>query len=397
MSAPENSQVSTVDRVDPAELKISVYRKFDDVETIWLELEESGESLAFQHFWWLKSWHEITAKSDPVEAYIVVVEDQLGEPLMLLPLGIQRRGFATCLVWLGGVLSDYHGPVLHRQFSTLVDESVFTAIWRDVKASLPRFDVVVFEKQPDFIGAQKNPFLALSSQAHPSDAHYTELSGSLETFISSKRSKKSTNTEKRKERRLAEHGQIQFVTAGNDAEVNALLPVLMDQKSIGYRKLGVSDLFEDPDTRKFIEYLSANHNKSLVLLCGLKVGERMAATFWGLVYKHRLYYLLPAYEHDDLTRFSPGNILLRHIFDWSFSNGVRIFDFTVGDEPYKKFWCDHLTKLYDHFEAASVKGYCYVLMLRTQRKVKRRIKRSRWLSNTYLTVRKQKKRWSPRR
>lgn len=390
MAGIEKKHANTRRLVDPAELKISLHDNFDDVEEAWRDLEENGHSFVFQNFAWQKSWHEFVAENDGVKPCLVVVKHPSGVPLMLFPLGFQRRGIATCLVWLGGVLSDYQGPILHSNYSTQLDEQRFAAIWADVKARLPRFDAVIFEKQPEYIDTQKNPFISKSSQAHPSDAHYTELSGSLQSFVSSRRSKKSTSTEKRKERRLAEHGEIKFIVADNAADVDALLPVLMHQKSAGYRKLGVNDLFDDVAIRKFVEHMSSHHNGSLVFLCGLMVGETVAATFWGLIHKRRLYYLLPAYEHDELTRFSPGNIQLRHMFDWCFRNTIRVFDFTVGDEPYKKFWCDQTIKLFDDFEGASIKGLLYVQILKMQRKVKRRIKRSPLLSRAYLAMRAQK-------
>ena len=36
--------------------------------------------------------------------------------------------------------------------------------------------------------------------------------------------------------------------------------------------------------------------------------------------------------------------------------GYRIFDFTIGDERYKRDWCDTELKLYDYLSAATWRG-----------------------------------------
>ena len=379
---------SAVTKANLGEPVLSIHRNFEDVASVWKCIEETGQPFVFQSYAWVKEWYRIVADSDSVKAYFVVVEYPRGTPLMLLPLGIRQGTFVKYLVWLGGVLSDYHAPLLDANYSNVINERLFDAIWQEVKKLLPPFDAIFLEKQPECIANQKNPFTQLCTQPHPSNAHYTQLSGSLDSFINARRSKKSVNTEKRKERRLAEFGELNFVMARNTEEVKKLLPALIRQKGLGYQDLGVPNIFEVAENRQFVEQITGRYHDSFVLLCGLTVGERIAATFWGLVYQQRLYYLLPAYEHDELARFSPGNVLLRHIFDWCFKNNVKTFDFTVGDERYKDFWCDHVMKLYDHFEGVSIRGHFAIEVIKAQRKIKRKVKHSPLLAKTFIRIRK---------
>ena len=36
--------------------------------------------------------------------------------------------------------------------------------------------------------------------------------------------------------------------------------------------------------------------------------------------------------------YSPGRLLLEYLIQWSIEQRLKVFDFTVGDEEYKKEW-----------------------------------------------------------
>lgn len=362
-------------------VQISIFETFEDAKPVWEQVEENGECYAFQTYRWLSRWHAAIGAQDGIRLCIVLVEDLDGDPLFILPLGIQSRWLGACLLWLGGALTDYRGPLLGPHYHERVDAEFFVAIWEAIQRELPAFDYIFLEQQPAQIGACDNPFTTtLACEAHPSDAHYTFMGGTLQGFLESKRSKRWLSTERRKERRLAEYGAARFVVAQSVEEIRELLPVTLEQKSRRYRELGVHDLFIEPSYVRFVQEMTEEHAREFfVFLCALTMGDRVLASFWGLVFRGRLYYLLPTYARDELTRYSPGNVLLRHMFEWCLENKVEVFDFTVGDEPYKALWCDQELALYDHFDGATLKGKLGVRLVRTQRRIKRKIKNTPWL------------------
>lgn len=370
------------------DLRITVEQNFRSLEAPWRELEAEGDAHVFQSYDWLEAWHGCIGRNVPVTPCLVLVESRPGIPLMLLPLGITRAGFARALVWLGGEFSDYQGPLLARDYPALVDADRFERLWVDVLAALPAVDLVKFERLPATIGKQANPFLHLAAQPHPSDAHYMNLGGTVDALLKSKRKARTISNDRRKERRLAEHGEIRFVVANDARETARLLPVLLEQKSSGYRSLGVDDLFDSDDSRRFVQRLSRGDSGTRVLLCALTVGDDIVASFWGPVFGTRLYYLFPAYSQDEFARYSPGNILLRFIMGWCLENGVDVLDFTVGDEPYKLAWRDGHIKLHDHFQHRTAAGRIYVLAVSAQRRLKRRIKRSPKIFDAYKRLRR---------
>jgi CelD/BcsL family acetyltransferase involved in cellulose biosynthesis len=55
---------------------------------------------------------------------------------------------------------------------------------------------------------------------------------------------------------------------------------------------------------------------------------------------------------------------------------LTIFDFTVGDEPYKLAWCDGACPLYDHVAVATWRGGLIAAPALTFKKLKRKIKQT---------------------
>ena len=360
-----------------AEFRIRVFDSFAGLESAWRTLERDGFAYAFQTWPWVTAWQEHVGARGAVAPCPVLIESTAGEPLMALPLGVRRAGRVTVLEWLGGDLSDYHAPLLRELPAALQSPEAFGALWRRVLDALPRCDVIRFERQPATIGPLENPFLLPGCTLNPNRAHAAGLEGTLDDFLDAKRSASWRRKERRKERRLADHGEVKFVLATRPEEIDEILPEMIRQKSRSYRDLGVTDLFAVPGYRDFVTALTRKHAADgFVFLCALEVGGRLAATYWGVVYGRRFYHLLPTYAVDELTRYAPGNVLLRRMFEWCLTNGIEVFDFTSGDDDYKAPWCDRSLLLYDYFEGVSPRGKTSVAAIRLKHGLKKRIKRS---------------------
>jgi CelD/BcsL family acetyltransferase involved in cellulose biosynthesis len=354
-----------------------IFDSFNDIETTWRSFEEHSDNYAFQNFDWLKHWYGTIGLAADCKACLVVVEYPVGRPVMILPLGVEKRQGVGCLVWLGGAVSDYHAPLLSVDFSEHISTDFFQMAWSVVKTQLPAHDAIIFEKMPMVIGKQNNPFVVLPCIPTASNAHFTYLSKPLDSFLKAKRSSKSIATEKRKHRRLQEHGLVEFVTAQSPAQIDRFLANMIAQKARSYLEMGVENLFESKEVCDFFNIISAHTcSTGFVHLSALMIDDRIIATHWGLVYKKRFYHLYPTYELSELTKYAPGGLLMWHLFEWCIDNDVDIYDFTIGDEPYKDQWCDQELNLYDHYQGVTALGVCYAWIFKTACVLKRKIKQT---------------------
>ena len=61
---------------------------------------------------------------------------------------------------------------------------------------------------------------------------------------------------------------------------------------------------------------------------------------------------------------------------YAIEHGCKVFDFTIGDEPYKREWCDTEIRLYDYVAPASLRGWLAAVPTRGCRRSSGAIKRN---------------------
>jgi CelD/BcsL family acetyltransferase involved in cellulose biosynthesis len=136
-------------------------------------------------------------------------------------------------------------------------------------------------------------------------------------------------------------------------------------------------MFDWPGYRDFfLDIANGAQSRRLTHVSRLEVGPAIAAANFGLTFRGRYYYILAGYDDGDLARFGPGTAQLQDLLRYSLDHGIQQFDFTIGDEPYKREWCDVETKLYDQVSPASWRGWLFAGPLVAFRLVKRWVKRN---------------------
>ena len=150
---------------------------------------------------------------------------------------------------------------------------------------------------------------------------------------------------------------------------------MIAQKRNAFARMGVSDIFARPRYREFFAALVAQ-TRGLVHVSRLDVGSAPAAANLGLTFRGRYYHVLASYDDGPLSRFGPGAAHLHELMQYAIGGRCSHFDFTIGDEPYKRDWCDTEVKLFDHISAASARGLLIATVATTLRRLKRFIKQS---------------------
>lgn len=360
-------------------LELSVTSDLASLASDWRQFETHADCTVFQCYGWLAAWaRHIGPKLGAAPAVVV---GRLGhEIVLILPLAVAPHALGRRLTFLGRDLCDYNAPLLafdfHKRFSA------FRPIWEDIQALLQadatyRHDVVFFDKMPERVGVQPNPLLQLPVKPHPSQAYSARLAGDWDTFYAAKRSAATRRRDRSKRKRLAESGEVRLATSSNSAEAAAVFAQLMAQKSRAFARMGVPDLFARPGVREFfMDIVTGPATRGLAHVSSLQVGEVAAATNLGLCFRGVYYHVLASYDDGPLARFGPGAAHLHELMRYAIEQGYTQFDFTIGDESYKRDWCDAEMELYDHAAAASLRGRVGAAALSGLRAVKRTIKRS---------------------
>jgi CelD/BcsL family acetyltransferase involved in cellulose biosynthesis len=361
-----------------SDIRLSIHREPAELEREWREFQQVADCTVFQTYEWLSAWQRNIGTTLGTRPAIVVGRDSVGGLLFIAPLAVERKGFARVLTWLGSDLCDYNGPLLAPGFTPKGGGERFKQIWREVLACVDRepslsFDLVRLGKMAEKVGDQPNPFLALGVTVNPSGAYLTHLSGDWETFYNEKRSSATRRRDRTKRKKLAEFGEVAFVNP-SPADIAGTLDTLMAQKAAAFAHMGVANLFAKLGYAAFFHDIAAN--REMVHISRLDVGTVKAACNLGLVFRGCYYHVLASYDGDEVSKYGPGAAHLHDLMAYAIGKKCNVFDFTIGDERYKRDWSDTELKLFDHVSAATLRGWPVVAASVGFSKVKRFIKQT---------------------
>jgi CelD/BcsL family acetyltransferase involved in cellulose biosynthesis len=367
---------------EPARIELDIQGDLEALEAQWKSFERRADCTAFQSFDFLAAWQRHIGMRNGTVPAIVLGRAEDGQLLFILQLAVESRGLVRRLCWLGSDLCDYNAPLLDPCFSHHIDAEAFAALWGDVTDLLQadprfRFDCVDLQKMPETIGAQTNPFVHLQVLPHPSGAYVAHLGDDWNAFYAAKRSASTRKKERKQLKQLGEFGDVRFVDVADRAERERTLDTLLSQKSHSFAHMGVEDIFARPGYREFFHAIVTDPAlQALTHMSRLDIGATVAAANLGLRFRDCYYLIVSSYHDGEFTRFGPGRAHLNELIRHAMENGFRSFDFTIGDEPYKRDWSDIELRMYDYLAAVTLRGRLVVATSTTFRRAKRFIKQT---------------------
>jgi CelD/BcsL family acetyltransferase involved in cellulose biosynthesis len=338
---------------------IVVTDNLGEFSEIWPRTDCTGPAhcFVFQCADLLEVWCDTIGKARGIQARFVGVFDRTGRPVFLLPLGIERQRGIRMLRFLDGGVSDYNAPVVFDAARSWPSGSM-ERMWGELIRSLPAFDIAAFDKMPVDICGAPNPLVELGSMPFAESGHLTSISGSWDEYAAKRLPHRKDSRYQR--RRLCKLGKVAFRIAETRAERRRILEAVMRQKS---RRCIETTGVDDLDRPGYRQYYSAMTERFTwpgpLLIASLEVDGNIIAAGWHLIFDRRFIFFVTTFEGGEWARFSPGRLLLEDLLEWSFANGISIFDFTVGDESYKLDYSDQKLLLKQARIPVSVIGKAY--------------------------------------
>ncbi len=360
------------------EIKFKIYQSLDAVESEWRRFEQCADCTAFQVFEWLAAWHRHVGSIANVVPVIAVGYFASGETALIVPLAVESSRSIRRLRWFGQDLCDYNAPLLSPDFSQRVAPARFVALWRGLCTQIQndpqtRYDWIELEKMPQTIGAQINPFTHLAVTPNPSGAHLTRLGDDWEKFYFDKRSSATRRHDRAKRRHMAQFGEIRFVSCAGEEDALRTMEQLIAQKRHAFSKRGIPDIFSRPGIKElFLEIASNDALRHLFHISRVEVGGACVAANFAILFGDCYYHVLASYDDTaPAAQFGPGALHLRELLAHAIKHGFKRFDFTIGDEPYKREWADSSLSLYDYSAPASWRGWPASISSTGRRRIKR--------------------------
>jgi len=319
------------------------YDRLDACEALWRAFQETANCTAFQRFEWLSAWVETIGQHEHFSPLIAVgyVGDEIK---VLFPLALDRQFSARRLTWLAGGWCDYCQPIIDLDFSATLNAEDVETIWTDLCDLAGDVDYLLLARQPVRIGAFDNPFAQHDATPYTAKAYALRLGSDWTQFYEHMRSAKTRRRLREKEKGLTKAGELEFVRLREGDDIADAVVTLLDWKVAQIVARGMFNPFADKSVDTFLSRVVAS-SPDFARLYSMELDGEMLAGCIALVHGKTFTIFQMAYGLGPHSRHSPGQILVNNMMRTAIEEGLEIFDFSLGDEPYKLDICDIHTEL----------------------------------------------------
>jgi CelD/BcsL family acetyltransferase involved in cellulose biosynthesis len=363
-----------------AGFRVELLRDWQQAVARWHDI---SPSTPFQHPQWYDAWYAAFADAEGVEPLIAVVTDaSTGEPAVLLPL-IRRKQDNVAIVEFADLnLTDYNAPILGSAAPR--DAKAARALWRSLLSALRRMpdraDLIRLRKVPADLDGKPNP-LALLNAAGP-----CLLNGNLVTTgedYDAWRYTLGRTVRKELERSwrvFTRDAAASFAIITDANEALRILSTTELQQGTRMQRLGRNYVLNDETCAAFYRNLVRDGvDNGYALVSALTVGDEVVATLLGIRTGARYVMVRISNAGDKWSNCSPGRLIIERTMAALHRDGVRAFDFSVGNYAYKRRFGVTRLPLIDISAALSWRGSPYALRDHMVRAVRNYPRADVWL------------------
>lgn len=313
------------------EWSVDIGFDLDGARPQWAAMDD--RNLPFQSLAWLEPWFRIVApnlRARPV--FVTVRQAATARPVMFFPLCLRRWRGLRLIEFAGAAVSDYNAPLVAEGFDPRAAD--LDAIWRGVLRALPACDLVRLERIPERILGRAIAATRLGGlQPMDMSAWMLELPCSFEDYEARVVTSKVRKENRRKTRRLLDSvGDFVLEQARTAEAAEAMLEALRRQRGA---RFGDEDILNRPSFLAFYRDVIAANLCAFAEIWALKAGDRIIATQFALRGPNA--YLLIMHGFDPtVASGSTGIVAIDQMIRRRIELGDRFFDFTIGDELYKR-------------------------------------------------------------
>ncbi|WP_274628692.1 GNAT family N-acetyltransferase [Arvimicrobium flavum] len=333
----------------------------------YASLAADGIAAPAQTAEWIGCWIK-NAVPDCVIATITAE----GRPVWSLALEIVPFGPVRCARFMGGKHANGNFPAGDRQYLPSLSRAQVESLCEAIGRARPDIDLLWLERLAPEIEGVRNPLLQLDHSPSPNLALAVTLTGGFDAVLKRGSAKRRQKKHRSQTRKFEAAGGFRRVQAESPQEIDRLLDAFFAMKGHRFRKMGVADAFGEEPIRAFFRDLfrSGLVGNRRFVLHGLEVAGRLRAVTGSSTCGDRLVCEFGAIAEDDVAHASPGDFLFFENIREAADGGFALYDFSVGDEPYKRLWCDTEITHYDVLQPLTLRGRAYALALRASNRTK---------------------------
>jgi CelD/BcsL family acetyltransferase involved in cellulose biosynthesis len=360
-------------RSEAPALTLAVEPGFDFAGPEYRALQQRSASSAFQAPGWLDALQRDVGAAFGAEPVTVTIRNANGGRLMLvLPLARACRRGVTYLEFADFGLCDYLGPVYDQSEAPLLlaDASLPDRL----AAALPRHDLIALTKLAGEDPLLAHLFPAARRGCMRISAYPTPLRGDWMTWRNAALDPSQRRELDMKRRRLDRSGQPAFKLLRDADEITRAFETLRRYRTERFKALGAPDVLDHEVVFTFYRRIAIEgaRDGAARTECLCLDGELLAVMF-GLAQRGVYSMLMVGLDIARHRRLSPGLLAIEDSMRAAIEAGDRVYDFTIGDHPYKLRFGGKAIPLHEWYQARTVRGYAAMLAITLVREAKRKL------------------------
>lgn len=321
-------------RATPSRFEIIVERREDDIAQR-VANARTAAATAFQNEGWLRTWYATIGRTVGTPLLVTALDRRSGELAAMLPLVLRTDGRLRIVEFADEGVSDANAPILGPAApQSAVDAQ---AMWDAMRAALTGTDLVRFTKMPREIEDRVNPLtLLITARSSWLNRNLVAIAGSWEDYLGAL--KGALRKQLRKSWRLfAQHDGATFRRIDDPDEALSLLATLERQQSARMLAQGQPYRLDEPAFSAFYRTVTAEGvADGSVILTTLMHQDQVVAALLGLARGDTYVMVRISADAGRWANCSPGRLVIVKTMESLHAEGYRLFDFSVGDYPYKR-------------------------------------------------------------
>lgn len=349
---------------------VSVEENWRLLRPVWERLQANENYSPFQHFEWVSNWYQIAIQHGLGTALVVHgTRGSDNKQEIVVPLFVYRRFGLTIISAPDLGVSDFFRPL--TGCTEAFPDGVLADFFETMSRKLPPHDVLSLARIDDSgqVSVRKGFQKKFVRQA-PLSAWHLEFDPAEHWTPDQALSKKFRQTLTRKTRRMAENveRQVKHYWPLRD---ESLLARVMGMRSRNLQDAGRKDVLSGgPWTELYRKLVETQNAELTVNVTELKADGDPVAYVLGVASGAYCVVLIVTMKRGSLDRYSPGVQVAYECIQEARRRGIRTFDLSIGDQPYKKNLGCRPRPLYTIVVPHSAKGTIAWLLWRARHQLR---------------------------
>ncbi|WP_114007578.1 GNAT family N-acetyltransferase [Cohaesibacter intestini] len=362
-------------------MELNVSEDFDFQSEEYSDLYTQSDCTAFQHPVWQTAMQQHVRKQIGLRNKTLQFRcKKSGQLVGILPLVARKKMGTNILEFANLGLVDYALPTLHTNFWQWVPNPSTLSV--ELDRVLGRYDMLRIKhmpsNDPNFLRLLPNACMERAKFS----AHVAELGSDYDSWRTDVISKAERKSRDKKRRAMMRNGDWQMNRLTDPADITEAFNHLKLYHKERFADRPGKDMLQDGSSFRFYVDLACHSAESgFSRTYSFTYDGDIVAVQFGLHDGDRYLYLIMGVDYERMGKYSPGLLMTEDIIRDCIKDGIKTFDLTVGDEPYKAKFGTKPVAIYTLWHASSMLGTMGRTVADLMHKQKVGNNLLRWMSN----------------